>query len=476
MKEQNDSATSNGAEGEQNNVELLQTYQDLLDEITHESDMYVGMHIEEHMARLQDKGAYTAKQIETILFKFNAGENFDGERISPSGKVLLTSVRPLKNGGHVVSISDISALKRHEEKLANALARAESAESDAQKSLDDLNFRTLETDKLSEFGDWLHSCESLQELYVVIKQSLNAIYPGSSGQLFIYSNSRDVLDGVASWGSSRFHEHIKAHDCWSLRRGRLLVFGDGLLRIPCNHVDQNDNSTPESYYCIPLLGRGETLGLLHIDLSEYEPSEHYHRNADFNVDFISSCAEQISLAIANTQMRDELHEQSTRDSLTGLVNRRYFFERFRSEKMKYESSDVKFGIAIFDADNFKQINDVYGHDAGDTVLQKISDVARKFFKDDVVARIGGEEFAVFSTEIEHNHFYEKMEAFRQEVAELELNYFNEQLPSVTVSIGCSMYPKDGVSIVDLLKIADAAMYQSKSAGKNQTIISSKKAA
>ena len=391
-------------------------------------------------------------------------------------KVLFTSVRPLKTGGHVVSISDISALKQHEKRLANALKRAESAESDVQTSLDDLHFRTTEMDKLSELGDWLHSCESLKELYVVVKESLSAIYPGSHGQLYIYSNSRDVLDGVVSWGSTRIHEHIKAHDCWSLRRGRLLTFGNGLLRIPCNHVQNKDGSTPENYYCIPLLGRGETLGLLHIDLSDYVGSEHYHRNAEFNIDFISSCAEQISLAIANTQLRDELHEQSTRDALTGLVNRRYFFERFRSERMKYESTDVEFGIALFDADNFKQINDVFGHDAGDTVLQKLADVARKFFKDDVVARIGGEEFAVFATETEGTKFYKKMEMFRQEVAELELHYFKELLPTVTVSIGCSMYPKDGVSIVDLLKIADAAMYESKSAGKNQTKFSSDKAA
>ena len=187
----------------------------------------------------------------------------------------------------------------------------------------------------------------------------------------------------------------------------------------------------------------------------------------FNLSFATRCAEQISLAVANAQLRDELHEQSTRDPLTGLFNRRYFLERCRSEILRAEKQSESFGIAIFDADKFKAFNDHYGHDAGDAVLCHIADTAHQFFiENDVVARIGGEEFAILSMHRTSEEFAACLEEFRQLITGMEVRHYNKVLPPVSISLGYAMFPDHGTHVSDLVNRADAAMYQSKDAGRN----------
>ena len=119
------------------------------------------------------------------------------------------------------------------------------------------------------------------------------------------------------------------------------------------------------------------------------------------------------------------------------------------------------------ADNFKTFNDHYGHDAGDAVLCHIADQAHKhFIDDDVVARVGGEEFAVMSLNRTSEQLMLCLEEFRQKVAGMEAVHYNKTLPAVSVSLGYAMYPQHALGVTDLIKEADAAMYRSKSIGRN----------
>lgn len=432
-----------------------------------ETDLFVGQTWEEHMRLLVDQGHYTEAQTEDLWEKMTQRGVVTAQRATPAGRHIAITVRPLMNAGYVVSVSDVTGNKLHEEKLAMALARAEQAEADAQVALATQQTRQAEVDKLSEFTDWLHSCKSMSELYEVVNQAMQYIYPGSSGQLFIYSNSRDVLDGVCSWGDTLISSNIQAQDCWSLRRGRVFEFADGMIKYDCNHVAPTEENKSRHYYCLPLIAHGDTVGLLHIDLSLSNTDESDADIKAFNLAFATRCAEQISLAVANARLRDELHEQSTRDPLTGLFNRRYFLERCRTEIGRAKKPSDVIGIAIFDADNFKTFNDHYGHDAGDVVLCNIADLAhRLFIEDDVVARIGGEEFAILSMHRTQAEFLACLEEFRFQLASMHLQHLSKPLPSVTVSIGYSMFPEHGSHVSELIRLADAAMYVSKGAGRN----------
>ena len=110
-------------------------------------------------------------------------------------------------------------------------------------------------------------------------------------------------------------------DCWGLRRGRTYTFGEHEIDFPCAHLG---SSVPANYCCIPILAHGETIGLLHLEFG----CGHQAGHAPSCKDPISEqrrlglvCAEQISLAIANVKLRDQLRDQSIRDVLTGLFNR-----------------------------------------------------------------------------------------------------------------------------------------------------------
>jgi len=218
-----------------------------------ETDLFVGQTFDTHMSLLVDQGLYLPEQVDALWEKMSLGKIVSAERSTPGGRQISLTVRPLINGSFVVSVTDVSSVKQHEEKLASALTRAEDAEAHAQTALRLQKTRQAEVDKLSEFTDWLHSCKSLTELYEVVHQAMRYIYAGSSGQLFIYSNSRDVLDGVCSWGKSELSHDIHAQDCWSLRRGRVFEYADGMIKYDCNHVNSTDSSASRHYICLPLM-------------------------------------------------------------------------------------------------------------------------------------------------------------------------------------------------------------------------------
>jgi len=159
------------------------------------------------------------------------------------------------------------------------------------------------------------------------------------------------------------------------------------------------------------------------------------------------------------------------DALTNLYNRHYlrdFIDRFNP----LDIQDCSFAVAFIDIDDFKQVNDNYGHEAGDTILQAISksllDLTRQ---DDVVCRYGGEEFLVIMRKISQDVAYEKMDAMRETISHSVHDSIEKE---VTVSIGLSSGTKDD-SIREIIREADKALYIAKNTGKNCVKIFQKKA-
>jgi len=168
------------------------------------------------------------------------------------------------------------------------------------------------------------------------------------------------------------------------------------------------------------------------------------------------------------------------DELTGLLNRRGFHEEserifrgtsavWKRKQEKRQNSDVAFSIMFFDADNFKQINDVLGHDLGDEVLQKIASLFRKHLRmSDIVARWGGEEFVVALFGATTQDAPAVAERIRKDIEKIKLPRNSEKLKA-TVSVGIAIY--DGEDSIDkLIKHADEAMYRAKTTGKNKVVI------
>ncbi len=316
---------------------------------------------------------------------------------------------------------------------------------------------------LGELNEWLQSSRSLEELFDMVGRFLTHILPRAEGSVYVYSNSRDVLDGWASWNGGTHKDHIHPEECWGLRRGRTYEYGANEINFKCGHVDP-DNNNP--YFCFPLLAHGETVGLLHLH-SKTTCAETFFADRGL----AQMCAEQISMAIANVRMRDELHDQSVRDPLTGLFNRRHMTESLRKLINDSERSGASFAVVAIDVDHFKKFNDTHGHDAGDMVLRAVgSAMEQDCDGDDVACRPGGEEFTVILPDCDVQTGMDRAEALRRKVENIKVRYGEKTLPKITISIGVATYPSNGTLPQFLLRAADEALYQAKSLGRNRVVL------
>jgi diguanylate cyclase (GGDEF)-like protein/PAS domain S-box-containing protein len=319
-----------------------------------------------------------------------------------------------------------------------------------------------EADLLSDFNGWLQSTGSLEELYDVVSAFLKQILPMSAGVVYIYANSRDVLEGVCSWNGGKMLKNFEPPDCWALRRGRCYYYGENAVDFACHHVAaSHGDSPPDRHYCLPIIAHGDTVGLLSIDL----PANYDSAVALETQKLANFCSEQISLAIANVQMREQLLDQSTRDGLTTLYNRRYFVECARRELARCQDKEPV-SIISLDVDNFKKFNDAYGHDAGDTVLRSMGQLLLNTFRGaDTPCRYGGEEFAVLIPGSDASTALEKAEELRQLVENEVVRYSGEDL-NISISAGIATYPENGSTVQSLIKTADRALYAAKDSGRN----------
>lgn len=435
-----------------------------------------GMHRGVYFQKMVERGEIKPEVVEGIEADLNTHRPFNLERKLGSGVEVAVYIRPMESGGHVVSYTDITETKKNEMMLSQTIERAERAELKARESLQQERDRQVETQALAELSEWLQCCKSIEELYEVVRQAMAGNFPASRGQLFIYSNSRDVLDGAVTWGGETLLRNIQPHDCWGLRRGRTFRYGDGVVNFPCAHVSSETQSStqcpaPESYLCLPIIAQGDTVGLLNICMYG---SAAESAITDTQVAFAQKCAEQISVAIANVKLRDELHEQSTKDPLTGLYNRRYFFDRFRSAISLAEREDGPLSLISFDADNFKSINDQYGHDTGDYLLCTIGSLIGRYFDDEeICCRMGGEEFSILLPNATIETAKLKADEIVKIIADHEFTYRDARLARVTISAGVASFPDHADSLQGLCKSADLAMYSAKELGKNCVCIAGK---
>src|SRR6266853_768896 len=247
-----------------------------------------------------------------------------------------------------------------------------------------------ETRLLSDLNEWLQSCNSLGELYQMVAEFLGRLLPTCRGSLYIYANSRDVLESAKAWNGGKIMPAMHPDDCWGLRRGRPYTYGENEIDFPCAHVG---TSVSGDYCCIPILAHGETIGLLHLQFSRDDEANGESPSKEAVAEqrrLGLICAEQISLAIANVKLRDELRDQSIRDALTGLYNRRYMMETCSREFSRAERAGQSVSILSIDIDHFKKYNDNHGHDAGDMVLRAVANCMENLFRnEDVPCSFGG---------------------------------------------------------------------------------------
>lgn len=327
---------------------------------------------------------------------------------------------------------------------------------------------------LTLMSEWLYSGKSMDEVLLVVKRSVQALFPDSFGALYIFANSRNVLDLMATWGADLVPgalapQQVEPDGCWSLRRGRAYHFGSAPIEFPCDHVGHDTRR----YFCVPVIAHGETIGLLHLtppNVAIDDAATDWAQRWDLAL----LCGEQISLALANVRLRQELMDQSVRDQLTNLSNRRWFLDAAHREILRASKTGSPLALISVDVDHFKRFNDNHGHDAGDTVLREMGRMMAEFFRNgQYPCRIGGEEFVVLCPGLNPEAAFAMAEDFRASVSGLALIYAGSPLPSITLSAGVSSYPRDGLDVIELLKSGDEALYRAKAAGRDCVMVAGK---
>ena len=169
-------------------------------------------------------------------------------------------------------------------------------------------------------------------------------------------------------------------------------------------------------------------------------------------------------------LQEQLQELAVRDPLTELYNRRYLQEALELEFAHPERSSRPLAILMMDSDFLKDINDKFGHKAGDDFLVHIAIVIRESIRaGDIACRYGGDEFVVVLSDVTQNTAFERAEKLRKKIASHYIVHRNEKV-SISVSIGIAMFPTHGSTWELLLQKADQALYEAKGLGKNRVFV------
>lgn len=167
--------------------------------------------------------------------------------------------------------------------------------------------------------------------------------------------------------------------------------------------------------------------------------------------------------------QDRLATLAETDALTGLANRSTFQSTLKRTINEADRSQARFAFVLMDIDYFKQVNDRYGHDAGDQVLKLISScLVNRLRSTDTIGRLGGEEFGLILRDVDSACAYALTEELREHIAECRLMYDQCKL-HVTATFGISHWPQDAHDANTLYRIADRRLYSGKSTGRNLTV-------
>jgi diguanylate cyclase (GGDEF)-like protein/PAS domain S-box-containing protein len=403
----------------------------------------------------------------TYALKTGVCDPYEYRVVTKSGQIkwILETIMSIHHQGKRAALGnfmDITEMKRLEQETELSNQRLTSV-------VKQLEEQQRQSAILTEMRDMLQACTRMEETAPIIMGFMKQLFPSSQGALFLLSNSRSDLESIVTWGDFPVSSETNVFPpdaCWGLRRGRAHVVDDINVGPVCPHL----HGTPSApYVCLPLMAKGDILGLLHLKNLIKPGDDGQAQIADLK-QMALTLSEYLSLSIANVKLSESLSRQSILDAQTGLYNRRFMEESLQREISRAARKQTTIGLIMGDLDHFKKFNDVYGHAAGDKIIVQIGRLLKdKFRGSDIACRYGGEEFLVILPESSLQDTFKRADSLREEIRKMEIVFQGQILGNITISMGVAAYPDKGIRLEELLRVADTALYKAKQEGRDRVI-------
>lgn len=223
-----------------------------------------------------------------------------------------------------------------------------------------------------------------------------------------------------------------------------------------------------THTCVPMVVSGRVLGVVQF-LSLYVDCQEREKTLHLNLTRASQYLKEALPVLHAKRLAGNLQEMATRDTLTGLSNRRFLENNINHLIASLKRRQSQMGILMCDLDFFKKVNDEYGHDVGDKVLKGLAVILQNTVRSsDIIIRYGGEEFLILLTDCEETMVGDVAEKIRNAVEKEVFPLDNGSLRK-TISVGTSLFPKDTDAFWECVKFADIALYKAKESGRNRVV-------
>ncbi len=401
---------------------------------------------------------------------------YDVEVVSRTGnrRVVMINATPqfMKDGTFLRSlgvIADITESRKMEE------TRRETQKI-LVRTVAELETRNLETNLLVEMSDAFQIAPKEAEVLSVALNFARRLFPGDAGSIYLKRKDDAVMEISGTWGDvPPAVPEFSPNDCWALRKGDLHVVDDPAADLLCPHVTEAAREA-YPYMCVPLASQDISLGVLHVTSRGSYPNDPTDKEGKVRArkarrHLILSFSQRVSMALVNIRLRDSLKEQTVRDPLTGLYNRRYLDDMLGRAVADAEKKEAPLAVMMLDLDHFKLFNDRYGHDAGDAVLQSVARMLQSSVRPgDTVCRYGGEEFTIILPGAGQVVAMERAELFLTRIRRIEIRHGGNRIGNITLSVGVAVYPEGGLTDSDLLLASDAALLDAKQGGRDRMVV------
>ncbi|HPC87679.1 MAG TPA: diguanylate cyclase [Candidatus Saccharicenans sp.] len=406
---------------------------------------------------------------QTLRRQQGFNDTYDLELTFPDGskKAVIVNAAPRVDAdgrfsGVLAVLTEITERKKQEKALAEAKDKLE-------KAIAELEQRNKDIVQLVEMGEAISLARSEKEAIDIIINYAEKLFSEDSGLFYLRPEKENFIELTSAWNlSQKIGPILNLEDCWALRKSSPHFVDPDTGAFLCPHF-RDIVKLPARTACLPLISGGETIGLLAViccsreeasDLLEFEARK----------SLLTVFSQRVASSLANIRLRESLRQQSIRDPLTGIFNRRYLEETLQREFSRARRLNQPLSIIMFDIDHFKAVNDSYGHEAGDVVLQSIARELQSIVRtEDIVCRFGGEEFVVVMPGMDFKKAAARASLILQAVRNLELLVGETKLIKITMSAGVASFPSHGKTPAEVLQAADQALFRAKKLGRDRAV-------